>query len=244
MRNVLRWAAGVAVAVVALVLLAPSAGAAQLGPLDLSLDVEPTPGGGVQVAPSAGVTVPGVTRVGVDTSVGVSPTDGVDAKVDAGVPPAPVHVEASLPLSGDATRVEVSLPPLVTSPAVPDRTPTPGDATPSEPTVDRVSANGPTTLAGSNASGVRAGGPAPATASPNASAAATGAVTGLQRDIAAEPTGVTATLRPPRRGMWSSLGHAAGELGPWIALLIVAAVVEIAAATALRDHLRRRAVCA
>jgi hypothetical protein len=187
------------------------AGAATVGPVDVSLGTPLPTDGGVQLAPGVGVAVPDGPQVGVDTSVGVSPTEGVDAKVDVSAGGESLHVGGSVPLSGAPPQVDISLP-------SPDSGLVPGVDEPVGATgaVDPRSEGAPAGLDGRDS--LRATRPS-------------------RDDVLVDSDEVSANIEPARRGgMWSSLGHAAARFGPWFLLLALGAVVNLIAKAAARDQ--------
>jgi hypothetical protein len=200
------------------------AGAATVGPVDVSLGTPLPTDAGVQLAPGVGVAVPDGPQVGVDTSVGVSPTEGVDAKIDVSAGGESVHVGGSVPLSGAPPQVDISLP-------SPDSAPVPGVDDPGGATGDgaRRAPEGSAT-----AGDTRTSEGAPAALDGRDSVRATRP---SRDDVLVDPDEVSASIEPARRGgMWSSLGHAAARFGPWFLLLALGALVNLIAKAAARDQ--------
>jgi hypothetical protein len=198
------------------------AGATTIGPVDVSVETplptEPPTDGGLVVEGNVEVGVSGGPQVGVDTSVGVSPTDGVDAKIDAEAGAGSVNVSGSVPVPPSGGTVTAA------------NAPAPNDA--SSPTASTSKSN----VASTDPLAVQpSGATSPPSAQPKATDRAPRVASPLD-DVAVHPSEVSASLEPPRHGVWSSLGHAAATFGPWLLLIALALVVNLLAKAAIRDQ--------
>lgn len=203
--------------------------------------IAPQPAGALEVPGWGPVTVGPVT---LDPNVSVDP-DGIDAGADASVrvpnlPPVDLGVTTGVDeggLTGDVRLPSAPIPPVsippVSIPPVPE---------PVAGIVDDL-------LPGPGAPGFgsippAAGTPTPSTESGSPGAGAPAAsvapvATTDERALDGEAA-VSGAMIEPRRGIWSTIGQAAGRFGPWAGLIALAFAVQLVARSALRERLRAR----
>jgi hypothetical protein len=219
---------------------AARASAATIGPIDVAVTtpvVPPSTESGVQLDLSGGLAVAGAPQVGVGTSVGVTPTGGVDAKIAVSADGQAAQAGVAVPSNGAPPTVDVSLPPLapgqLAEPGSLGTTPA-ASAGASDPSARAVDGRGAASTASTASAGSTATNPRLDGRPASPTALRHGPV-----DAAIQPSDVSASIEAPRRGMWSSLGRSAAKFGPWLLLLALAGVVELVAKGALREQRAR-----
>jgi hypothetical protein len=161
---------------------------------------------------------------------------------------APASAQVTLtPPALPVTLPPLTLPPLtlppVTVPALgpppPVTVPNLGGSTVPVPASTPSGSTPPPTRPGATAPTTRAG--ATPAAHPTTLGSRAGAATAAARAVQASPADVTGSIARPRHsGFWSTIGSAAGSIGPWIALLALGIAAQFVVSSAWRDRLRRR----
>jgi hypothetical protein len=199
------------------------AAAIEVPPLPVPVSVPPVTTGPITVGP---VTVDGTVTV-ADPATPL----GVSLDVDANVPlPNGDGLGADLGLDLDVPHgvngnVGVQLPnapPLPSVPAVSDvtgRAATSGAVAPANHAAGGATKRDSTTAATPSSESARVARP-------------------RVQERGGESGALTAEVSPARSGIWTSLGRIAARIGPWIVLILLALIVELVVASAMRDRVR------